>query len=503
LAVLIALGALAAVTVPRLPAGICYGDAGDLQLAAATLGIAHPPGYAGYVSLGFLLTLTPLVDSAYMVSLGCLGAGLVAIWLCVLMQVRLGANAWVAGMIGVGLTAHPRVWQNLVAPEVYAPTLAFLAGSAYLLLKYARVGTRRDLLLAAVLFGVAAANRPPVLFALPFFAVAGWSARRRWQTSWRRSAHTLLLVAVCVVAPAMYTVGFLWVRDTPQTAYNYIEQYNSEHHELPPANAGGHAKLRRLSWHATGQQFQDMFIWRASTPQERSKIGHLWHLVRSKLRWLRHEVGPEGNTTLVIALAIVALGMVVAGRSCPASAWLLGGLAAQSVIFVCAYRVYGQAADLLPLLWAVAVAVGAALSPLVPPGANRARRLAVMGLLIVVCVWTAVDAADRPNEARAADASAFVRAMDLATFPAEAVIYTSWETSPPLWYAQHVMTGRRDLRIVNARAANWLRMIEDHPGRPVFFTSSRARLPEGYELKPFRKVWRLEREPKASRDRHE
>ena len=70
LAILIAVMVIAAVTVPRLPPGICYGDSGDLQTASATLGIAHPPGYAGYVTLGYLITRIPGVDPACLVSPG-------------------------------------------------------------------------------------------------------------------------------------------------------------------------------------------------------------------------------------------------------------------------------------------------------------------------------------------------------------------------------------------------------------------------------------------------
>ena len=77
-------------------------------------------------------------------SLACLAAGIAAICLGMLVQVRLGGNAWVAAVIGVALTAQPGVWKNLLAPEVYAPSLAFLAGSAYLLLKYGRRGRRRE-----------------------------------------------------------------------------------------------------------------------------------------------------------------------------------------------------------------------------------------------------------------------------------------------------------------------------------------------------------------------
>ena len=68
-AIAVTLGIAIAVTVPRLPSSICLGDSGGIQLAAATLGITHPPGYVGYMSLAHLFTLVPGVDPAYMVSL--------------------------------------------------------------------------------------------------------------------------------------------------------------------------------------------------------------------------------------------------------------------------------------------------------------------------------------------------------------------------------------------------------------------------------------------------
>ena len=159
---------ISVLAIPRLPPGVCFADAGDLQLASATLGIMHPPGYAGYATLGWFVSRVPGVDPAYMVSLACFASGLTAIWFCMLLQIRLGVSSWIAGALGLALTAHPRVWSNLLAPEVYAPTLALLAGAAYLLVRSVHRGVRRDMLLAALLYGLALANRPPLLFMLPY-----------------------------------------------------------------------------------------------------------------------------------------------------------------------------------------------------------------------------------------------------------------------------------------------------------------------------------------------
>ena len=473
LAILIAVLVIAAVTVPRLPPGICYGDSGDLQTASATLGIAHPPGYAGYVTLGYLITRIPGVDPAYLVSLACLASGIVAIWLGVMVQVRLGVNAWIAAAIGVALADQRWVWVNLLAPEVYAPSLAFFTGSAYLLLKYARLGLRRDLLLAALLFGIAAANRPPVAVALPFFVVAWWLTRRRSAAAWIPAIGGLIL-------PVVYGFGFLWVRDTPTTIYNYIEQYNAETNELPQANAGAQARVRRVIWQAAGAQFHHLF-------------SDDWTDVKSQLGRLGRQLGAGHKPTLAIGVAILVLGGAVTARRSRECLWLLGGLAIQPVIFVCAYRVSEQEADLLPLFWTGAVLLGVAVSALFA-GRSSARvvRPAAVGVLALTCTWTVIDAPNRPLVAGSRDAGGFVEAVDMATFPENAVIFTTWEQSPPLRYAKSVLTHRADARIVTAAAPNWSRIIPDYPGRPVFFANARAPRPDGTELRPFRKLWRLD-----------
>ncbi|MFQ5490710.1 MAG: hypothetical protein ACE5GE_08320, partial [Phycisphaerae bacterium] len=95
--ILLTVTLIAAATVPRLPPGVCYGDAGDLQAACALGGIAHPPGYPILVSMGWILTRLPGVEPAYLISLGCLASGIAALALGVVMQIRLGVPAGLAG----------------------------------------------------------------------------------------------------------------------------------------------------------------------------------------------------------------------------------------------------------------------------------------------------------------------------------------------------------------------------------------------------------------------
>jgi len=483
----LALGAavvvLLAIAIPRLAPGICFGDSGDLQLASATLGIAHPPGYAGYVSFGFLVSHVPGVDPAYMVSLVCFGSGVVAMILCALLQIRLGLNAWVSSAIALALMGHPRVWSNLLLPEVYMPTLALLAGGSYLLTKYAVLGRQRDVLTASFLVGVALANRPPVLFILPGLLVAWWITERRLARSEDRKSVVGWVLLVAAV-PCVYSPGYLWVRDQPDTSCNYIQQYNDETGELPAVEDGARAKCKRVVWHLTGRQYRDLLDDSASG---------IW----SRLRYIRRQVVSDSGLASAIMAVLALLGGALMWRRCRATVWIVGGMAIGSVLYLCVYRVHGDAADVLPLLWVAAVLVGVSLSRLIPHGAGGYRGIIGIAVLLVAISWTLVDAPRRHDAGREEDATGYLDSVDVASLPESSVIFSTWGESTPLWYAQHVLTSRGDIRVINADSGRWVSMIEelvregDVETGPIFLTQV-IDPPSGCVLTPFRELHRLE-----------
>lgn len=466
------------VSVPRLPPYICYGDAGDLQLASASLGITHPPGYAGFVSLGYMATLIPGVDPAYAVSVFCMATGIIVLILCVLFQVRLGVNPWAAGTVALLLTAHPRFWMNLTTPEVYMPALAFIVGAAYLVLKYAQGGRRRDVYIAGFLFGVALANRPPVLLILPFFVTGWWLAARRWELPERPSEKSFLVILGCAMLPGLYSLGYLWVRDTPQTPYNYLEHHTAEYHELPQSNAGWPAKLERVTWQASAKQFH-------------YRVGNDWRGVRTKLRWLRIQLVAYDALPYSIMALLGIFGIVMVFQRCLISGILLCGMCIQSVFFVCMFRDVGQAADLMPLLFALAVFGGVTLSTLLPINGDARRKLFARALMIAITVLTVLNVPHRSKYGASLDATAFLDEVDLKTFPQRSVIFAKWNESLPLLYEQYILGTRPDINIVIANPGNWLRMAEGFPDHPVFLVGKDSSFKDRV-VTPFRNVWRLE-----------
>jgi len=466
---------LAAVTIPYLPPGISFSDAGDLQLASATLGIMHAPGYAGYVTLGYLVTRVPGVDPAYMVSLACLAAGIIALTLCMLIQVRLGVNPWAASALVLALTAHSRVWKNLVIPEVYAPSLAFLLGAVYLLVKYARIGRRRDLFIAAALFGIALANRPTVVWTLPFFILAWWLARARWDTSRGRSARTFLWITLCGALPGLYSLGYLWVRDAPTTLHNYLDEHNAENHVLPEVTDGTRAKLKRLWYQVSAREFKRF-------------IGNTWWGAWKRLDWIYKEFFLYQPVRFVIVLFMLGSAAAITFSRCRCSFTLLMGLAFGNAAFICTYNIYGQAADLLPLMCCATVLAGVAVSTLLPAHGTGLRRWTGIVLLLGMCVVTVWHAPQRRTR-KTADASRFLAGVNMKTLPQDAVICSTWGKSTPLWYAKYVLTKRHDVDIINTTTNRWMDRVKALPDRPVFVVAKASDL-ERYTLTPFRAMKR-------------
>lgn len=478
-----------AVTIPRLPPGICFGDPGDLQLASDTLGIMHPPGYTGYVTLGYLLTRIPGVDPAYVVTLACLAAGTIAILLALLWQVRLGVNPWIASAVCLALVGHPQIWSNLLAPEVYAPSIAFLAGSGYMLMRYTRLGRRRDLFIACALYGIVLANRVPVSLAFPFFVLAWWLGGRRWEATWRRSAGNLSIAAAIILSPTAYAFGFIWLRDRTDVPYNYIRQDNAFGKQLPEASEGPEARLQRVWWQMAGLQFREY-------------MGDNWHGVRSKLRWLRHQLLPGELLEVFCALIVILLvADIVIFTRCPPSGVLLLGFGLANSAFVSIYKVHGQAADIVPTVFAGHVLLGVAVSWLTKGtrwllfrmGGQPLPLPAGFGitLTILLAAWTFMDAEKRYHVRRDYDALPFLSALDIDTLPPNTAVFSIWPYSPPLWYAQWRLTRRPDVEIVNAVTSLWLEAMWNRKDRFLLAVKNPAELDPAL-LKPYRNVWRVD-----------
>ena len=479
---------LLGLAVPHTPPGICSHDGGDLQVCAATLGIAHPPGYCIYVSLGHLLTRTAAVlgvDAARAVSLGCLAAGVLAVTLAVLVQIRLGAGFFIAAASALLLASHLYLWQNLVTPEVYAPSLALLGGATWLVCGFTTDGRTWRLFLAAVLLGAAAVSRPPLTLVAGGLMLSLTLILRTRRTGRRRTAMLVTLAAAGLLMPAAYSTAYLWLRDTPGTTCNYVERYHAVTGLLPATDAGAGAKARRIVWLVTGRQYRALVsIGGADLPE--------------RAAWIVNRLAPRHPPLLARAIVLALVGGVSVWRREPAVAILLLAIAAAAGVFLLVYRVSDDAADMLPLMWVLAVLAGVGAGRLLAAGLGRRRRVAAAGVCLLATGWAVLRVRAMPDFAARADATVFVARVDAATLPRDALIFTDWGFTAPLLYAQQVLAQRNDLGIVTADKSQWLKLVRRyaraHGGesRPVFLLR-RVVVPPGHRLRRDHNLWRLER----------
>lgn len=555
LAIFLMMATVALAGIPRLPTGICHADSGGFQLAAATLGITHPPGYAGYVSLWHLLTRIFGGDPAYVVAVSCLVAGLGVLALVTLFQFRLGVNIWIASAVSLALAMHTRVWANLLVPEIYMISLLFLAASLYLILRYAALGRACDLWAAAFMYGIAVANRLPSILLLPFILYAFYLAQRRWETRFVPGLRRLTFCALLAALPGAYNLAYLWILDTPDATYNYLEQYNAVTPVLPLSTDGWGAKWRRVTWHQSGEQFRYLLLWYRGNDFGPSDLPYYLGHCAAKMRWVVQDLLPDATvsfrilwvllcvTTVVIhrrwrriAVALAALSvtaallfgwahlspqlfeshlaqqlvsykyvadivvvaalfvaMVTAARRSVIAGVLLAGLVFGCLFFISIYRVHGLAGDLLPFLFVVAVLIGVILSTVFPGEASHPRAALAGSIFVMVAVSTVYVAPQRYSMGLFEDAAPYLAQVDMATLPKGTVICASWGESTPLWYARLFLTPRPDITVINAIVMDWPRILRPHLRDPVFVTEDISRLPfwPGARWQKERNMWRL------------
>lgn len=147
--------------------GITWMDHGELAAAAFTLGGAHPPGHPVHTLLGKLATLIPVGEIGFRVtlvsalSMAATASGVVALARTLVPSER------VASLVAAGLVVLSPVAQvNATRVEVYGPVAALVVWATVRVLRFCRAAEddRRaaDVLVAAVLFGCAAAIHPVI-----------------------------------------------------------------------------------------------------------------------------------------------------------------------------------------------------------------------------------------------------------------------------------------------------------------------------------------------------
>lgn len=176
--------------------GVTVEDSGDFQMAAQTLGIAHPPGYPLYTMVAFVASKVPFVSPAYSVNLlsAFFGAlSLVFFWL-ILSRVFDVTLAWTSGIATASVGVHPIFWSQSGVAEVYtlnASLILWVYGVALDALG-AKVQKHKVLLIGFGM-GLGLSHHYP-LFILAVFPLVAWSV---WTASRQLRSRKVLKALMC------------------------------------------------------------------------------------------------------------------------------------------------------------------------------------------------------------------------------------------------------------------------------------------------------------------
>jgi hypothetical protein len=208
---------------PTLPPG----DSGDLMTAAATLGVAHPPGYPLFSLIGHLFSWLPVGSTAFRLNLmsavlDALAVGLVAVlimrivftrseWTTIKWQAAVGAAAaGIAGALFLGFGSE--FWLYSLVAEVFALNNLFAALLLLLAITWWQDPSRRWVLWGFFLTaGLAFCNQQTIVLLAPGLAtlliggiVRSRSTAGRWFHRISREFAAGIGFAVVGLLPYLY-----------------------------------------------------------------------------------------------------------------------------------------------------------------------------------------------------------------------------------------------------------------------------------------------------------
>ena len=180
-----------------------FGDGGELTLAAATDGVAHPPGYPLWIIIAHAFTLLPLGTIPFRVGLFSAVCHAIAIGFVCASGILLTRNIFAGLFAGALLGTTPLFVTWSIQPEVFP--LNDLFASAIVLCTLLLLMLPRTwwlLVVACALLGLGLANQQTLVALAPLLLVAVWYKRSELPTVPRR-------IAIGCLAVVVFAAGFL------------------------------------------------------------------------------------------------------------------------------------------------------------------------------------------------------------------------------------------------------------------------------------------------------
>lgn len=393
-------------------------DGPELAAAAYTWGVAHPPGYPLYLTIVRLFEWLPFGDVGYRATLesgvlAALAGGLVALtvrqivgWTRDSADWRPSVSALYAGA-AIGLV--PLLWSQAVVVEVYATTVALLAGFLLALLAWRAHPASGRFVTLVVLAGLMVSQHPPLAVTLLPAGWIGWHSAPRWRL-WLGAGLAIFLIVAAVLAS-------LWLRASFHPALDWGD---------PTTPARFYAQVTAADYHP-------YFLARPLV-EELPRFPYAVALLARQMGW--------GG--LVLAL----LGGVWLSSVDRALAVLGGLLVAFFVVFAVLYNARDSERYLLPAVVALSIGAGVGANWLL--GLVRGKWAVGLTVALLASVawqlaagWGEVNAA---GDYQARDETGQI----LESAPEGGVVHSTDEQFTfALWYEQAVEHVRPDVAVVD------------------------------------------------------
>jgi hypothetical protein len=399
-------------------------DGGDLIAAAASGGVAHPPGYPAYLVLARLFLLLPFGSPALRTNLlsaaSAVGASLLvadAVRLAHGGRHRIGAAAGVLAGFAFGLS--PLLWSQAVITEVYGLHALLVAASLRALPVWPGApNSLKAFAFWGAITGIALANHLTSIFLVPAglgLALCGRACPELAEGSGRRM-HSLTGASIGLAGGA--------------ALYALLPWWASRH---PAINWGNASTGSGFWWLVTGEPYRGLVF---------QAWPYLWSRLQAGAGLWVEQFGAVG---LVAGLS----GLLITTRQPAVLRWILLWLFLCFSVFAIGYNTSDSYTYLLPAFLAFAIWLGQGLAIWLEAAGSWQRVLTA--LFIVALFFNAAPAMARVDASRDDAAERFGRAV-LEGAPPGAIIITSEDRdSFALWYWREAAGARRDLIVVVER----------------------------------------------------
>jgi hypothetical protein len=237
-----------------LPRSVTFEDSGLFILAAKYWGVAHPPGYPLYTSLGYIFSHLPISTLGFRISLLSAVLGATSAMICYFIFVQLSGRLLLSSFAALVLFTSAIVWSQMIVAEVYPLHLFFICALVYLLVRaqHKEILSSQFVLLFAFMLGLSLTNHwPLIVLNGPAFL---FLCRKEWFTK----KNILLFSAGAVVGLFPYLVMYWRSHADPEISFlGPIRSLSELLHYILRSYYAGSDKSILYSWADAGQFILD------------------------------------------------------------------------------------------------------------------------------------------------------------------------------------------------------------------------------------------------------